>query len=188
MLRLSWVFGAFLGVSLILPAWSHAGMTMPPLVLEKTVGTSSTGCAAAGQIVVQKGTLVYYCYKATNNTPVTMELNALEDDILGNLTPHLPSILAPGQTFTLSGVPTGGFAINLNTVNVATLTGVFTPETDGTVMTEPLGTSAIAQGTAEVVIAAQAAPALGDAALAFVAAAMLLFGAIRLSRNRRDQA
>jgi hypothetical protein len=45
-----------------------------------------------------------------------------------------------------------------------------------------------ANGTADVVIGAQPAPALGDAALAFVGAAMLLFGAVRLSRKLRDQA
>jgi hypothetical protein len=191
MRQLNWISGAALAISLILPAWSYAGAAPMGLELEKTVGTDPANCAAATQIVVKKGTLVYYCYKVTNHESFTLATHTLDDSILGMIKLQNNGVfnIPPGGSMEVI-TPTAGYAINANTVNVATWTSVGTPSTlvVGGVVAAPDVTTVTAAGTAQVVIGAQPAPALGDAALAFVAAAMLLFGALRLTRKLRDQA
>jgi hypothetical protein len=162
----------------------------PPLSLQKTVGTHPETCATGGHIVVKKGTTVYYCYTVTNHESFTLTTHSLVDDMLGPIA--LPNggnfILAPGDSKVITA-PIAGAVINVNTVNVATWTAEGTPETTDTAPSVAAEIVTVnAMNTAEVDIGAQPAPALGDAALAFVAAAMLLFGAIRLSRKLHDQA
>jgi len=189
MRQFGWISGAALAVVMSVPAWSHAAAVLPPLTLQKTVGTDPSACAAAKQIVVNKGATVYYCYKVTNNEPFTLTTHSLEDSVLGSVT--LPNSgnfdLAPGETTMV----TASFVINANTVNVATWMAVGTSEAMTGSTTAPFAADTVmvtANSSADVVIGATAAPALGAAALAFVAAGLLLFGAVRLSRKMRDQA
>jgi len=186
MRRMAWILGVVLGVALSFPAWSYAGDTMT-LTLKKTVGPNPTECGTAKQIVVTPGTTVYYCYMATNTGAFSLTTHDLEDSVLGKVT--LPGggtfDLEPGQTKVI----TAPYVVNATTVNVATWTA--TGDDSSMVDTAPVAADIVqvtATSSAEVVIGAQPAPALGEWALAFVAAALLVFGALRLSSKLRDPA
>lgn len=185
MRRVMWCLGAAIAAVSIFPALSAAGGEVSPLTLQKTVGISPTGCAATQGITVVPGTTVYYCYKVTNVGPVTFTMHTLEDSVLGPIT--LPNggvfDLPPGEVATA----TASAVINVTTRNVATWMASVSEEmtTDLTVAAQQV--VATAQSSAIVSIAANSAPALGEAALAFVTAGLLLFGALRLNRTRRGQ-
>ncbi len=187
MRRLEWISGAALVAVLGFPAWSAAGAApLQPLTLTKTVGLDPASCAAAKGISVVKGTTVYYCYTITNNDVVSYTMHSLEDSVLGWIT--LPNggdfFLEPQESMSV----TSSFQINVSTFNVATWAAVPTTGTMTQVATAPFAADTVATATsaAAVSIDPKAAPALGEAALAFVAAGLLAFGAIRLSRKLRD--
>lgn len=186
MRRIAWISGAVLAAALTLPTGSYAG-DLTHLELAKTVGINPVSCAAAKDIVVAKGTTVVYCYQVTNFTSVTLTTHTLLDSVLGPIT--LPNggnfDLPPGE----SKIITATQQINATTINVATWTAMGT-DTATSTATAPIFAPQIvevaAMSEAKVSIGATAAPALGEAALAFVAAALLAFGALRLSRKLQD--
>lgn len=181
MRRLLWIPGVLAAAVVMLPASSSAGLDGLGLRLQKTVGLDPNECATGKSISVQPGTTVYYCYKVTNTGATTFTMHSLEDSILGWIT--LPNggmfDLPPGSMQVITGESS---VITATTTNVATWTAKFT-ET-GTV--DPFVD--VANGAAQVSIDPKAAPALGEAALAFVAAGLVAFGALHLSRKRRNPA
>jgi hypothetical protein len=188
MRRFVWVSLLVLGVVSGAAVPSSATNSHDPLMLEKTVGIDPTTCAAAKNIVVQKGTTVTYCYTISNHDVISYTMHSLEDSVLGPIT--LPS----GGNFDLlpggSASVTATYQINTTTINVATWTAVAT-DTDGMttdVVAAPQITTASAVSSAQVSIAATNAPALGEGALAMLTAGLLAFGAARLSRKRRGSA
>lgn len=188
MRRVVWCLGVALTVALGFPAVSQAGVDLSLLKLQKTVGTSPTGCAATNGITVVPGTTVYYCYKVTNTGPVTFTMHTLDDSVLGQIPLTNGGVfdLPPGEIMTA----TASALINVTTRNVATWMASVSetaPHTVTSVTVAAQRVVATATNSAIVSIAANAAPALGEAALAFVTAGLLLFGALRLNRTRRGQ-
>ena len=68
------------------------------IVLVKTVGTDADECASEREIVVPRGTTVYYCYTVTNETELTLSVHSLVDDVLGTIFADLDYDLAPGAS------------------------------------------------------------------------------------------
>jgi len=185
MRRVVWFLGLALAVAFMFPTQSSAGGPPQQLTLQKTVSTSPAGCPATKAITVVPGTTVYYCYKVTNTGNITFNSHALEDSVLGEI--PLPNggvfDLAPGQMATA----TASAVINVTTRNVATWMATVSEEMTTDVLVAAQQVVATAESSAVVSIATNLAPALGEAALAFVAAGLLLFGALRLNRTQRDQ-
>lgn len=181
-LGLSLAFVVIASISASAPAFA---VQTSILTLEKTVGLSPSDCADAKNISVDPGTTVYYCYTVTNMTGVTLVTHTLEDSILGSIV--LPNggtfDLAPGGSATVMATSAPIFA---TTINVATWTAISTDTVTDTAAADQV--VVMAESSAQVSIAAKGAPALGDIALAFVAAALLVFGALHLTRRRRDLA
>ncbi len=93
-------------------------VTLPPLVLRKTVGLNPEVCAATDRITVEPDTSVTYCYEVMNIGEVTLSLHDLEDSALGVLLDSYAFDLEPwASTFVTQTV-----VITETTVNTATWT------------------------------------------------------------------
>jgi hypothetical protein len=159
MKRSAWICGAMFAAVMALPALSFAGATTPPLTLVKTVGIDPTSCAPTKNIVVAKGTTVIYCYTVTNNEPFTLTTHSLDDSVLGPILTNDSFDLPPNGTHSVKVA----HQIDATTINVATWTAVGTDETmtmtDSAPISEPDVVKVSAESSAEVSIAATAAPA-----------------------------
>ena len=185
MRRATWISGAVLAAALALPSLSYAGNFNTALTLQETVGVIPNECSPSKLITVEPGTSVYNCYVVTNNDPVTFTMHSLVDSVLGPIT--LPNggnfDLGPGASMMAFG---SGKVFNTTVFSstwTASFTTTMTTDVTAGALSDPM---ASATSGAEVTIGAKPAPALGAGALAFVAAALLVFGALRLSRTLRD--
>jgi hypothetical protein len=91
---------ALVAVGLARPVSAGNGVPAPEgrIVLVKTVGTAAAECASEREIVVPRGTTVYYCYTVTNETELTLSVHSLVDDRLGTIFTDLGYDLAPGAS------------------------------------------------------------------------------------------
>jgi cysteine-rich repeat protein len=111
------------------------------LDLVKTV-TKDGMCPGSDPLSVPAGTDVEYCYKVTNNSPLTLTVHTLEDSVLGTIL-GATFDLGPGAMFTTTDSLTN---VTQMIMNVATWTATLSN-------TDPLSiTSIIATDTAKVVI------------------------------------
>lgn len=65
------------------------------ITLSKTVGTAVGTCATTQDIVVDEGTVVYYCYTVTNTGQTTVTNHTLVDSQFGTLLSNFPLELPP---------------------------------------------------------------------------------------------
>jgi cysteine-rich repeat protein len=96
--------------------------------LDKTVSKDGS-CPGTDTISVPNGTEVTYCYKVTNNSPITLTVHALEDSVLGSIFPGiLTTDIGPnGGMFITSST----YTIGAMTMNVATWTSTITGDGRG---------------------------------------------------------
>jgi hypothetical protein len=93
------------------------------IVLVKTVSTVADECGSEREIVVPRGTTVYYCYTVTNETDFTLGVHTLVDDPLGTIFTDLEYDLAPGTSVdTVSAGVEVSAVINETTINGAVWT------------------------------------------------------------------
>lgn len=90
----------------------------PNIVLTKTVGLDANVCATNNTITVTRGTTIFYCYSATNNGNVTLNLHDLVDSKVGNILSGFSYAFTPGASVFI----TQGLSITATTVNTATWT------------------------------------------------------------------
>lgn len=72
------------------------------ITLELTVGTNPHSCATTDNITVLPNTEVTYCYRLTNNTPLTLTTHTLTDTVFGVLLEQDEYELGPGASFVLT--------------------------------------------------------------------------------------
>ncbi len=94
------------------------------ILLTKTVGTDPTACATTGTITVTAGTVVTYCYEVENTGDQSFTTHTLVDDQLGTLLSGFPTVLDPGNSFSVTETA----QILETTVNNATWTAFGTPD------------------------------------------------------------
>lgn len=104
-------------------ATASARVYVPPLILDKTVGTVPSECASTEVVTITETTEVYYCYKVRNTSPHTLTLHTLEDSALGTLLDQFSYALLPQATVFLTQSAT----ISTTTINTATWTAKFPP-------------------------------------------------------------
>jgi cysteine-rich repeat protein len=93
------------------------------IALDKTVSKDGN-CPGSNMISVPSGTNVTYCYKVTNDSPITLTVHALDDSVLGPIFngPQLFDLPPTGGTY----VTTTTSSITAMTMNVATWTAGIT--------------------------------------------------------------
>jgi hypothetical protein len=100
----AWVVSVAVCVALMLSSgiasWAASATvdapSAPAISLAKTVGTTSGTCATTSSVNVPAGTIVYYCFQATNTGTVAFAYHTLVDDQLGTILNTHPYALAPG--------------------------------------------------------------------------------------------
>jgi hypothetical protein len=107
---------------LVLNLYGNTWVPMPEISLDKTVGLNPDECSEFDSLAIPPGgggTMVAYCYTATNTGDVVLTSHDLEDDMIGTLMSSMPYELAPGESY--STIVTE--MITEATVNLATWTG-----------------------------------------------------------------
>lgn len=107
--------GFLVGFLLLLPSGASAG-SVSLISLSKTVITPTGTCPGVDPLFIAAGTQVSYCYKVTNNGPITYTAHALTDSILGSISTAACGTLAPGDMCIATKTAT----ISVDTMNVAT--------------------------------------------------------------------
>ena len=94
--------------------------------LSKTVSTDGM-CHSPGSnmISVSPGTDVTYCYKMTNNSPITLTMHDLQDSVLGSIFSNLSQDVGPGAMFSVTATLPNVTAM---VMNVATWESWISPE------------------------------------------------------------
>lgn len=74
------------------------------ITLRVTVGTNSdeNACGATDEITVSQGTIVYFCYVATNTGTETLNYHNVSDDIHGPMLIDFNYVLKPGESVSLT--------------------------------------------------------------------------------------
>ncbi|MCX6046166.1 MAG: hypothetical protein NT075_13730, partial [Chloroflexi bacterium] len=72
----------------------------PDVVITKTVGIGTTGCATESSIVVPLSTTVYFCLTMRNTGNLTITSQTLDDPLIGKFV--ISQSLAPSQTLVLT--------------------------------------------------------------------------------------
>jgi len=130
------------------------------IVLLKTVSTTPDECGTEREIVVPKGTTVYYCYAVTNETEFTLDVHTLTDDELGTIFTDLEYDLAPGASVdTVSAGVEASAVIDETTINGAVWTA------EGVI---PGGPAVSYEADAGAVVTVAATPTTAAAAAAAV--------------------
>jgi hypothetical protein len=76
------------------------------ITLDLTVGTDPTTCATTDDITIPPNTEVTYCYRVTNNTPITLSTHTLTDTVFGTILAQDEYEIAPGASFVLTASDT----------------------------------------------------------------------------------
>ncbi|MFI5364957.1 MAG: hypothetical protein ACHQ4J_04975 [Candidatus Binatia bacterium] len=170
-----------------LPALVHADVFPAGggvITFTKSVGLSVLeACNNPAQVglTVAPGTQVTYCYAIESSDKITLTLQELDDDQLGQLFTG-PQVLPPLTPFTVTATT----PIFKTTINTVTWNLLFTSGLADTVGSDP---SVTVNGTARVSVpTASQAPTMSGVGLALVAVALLTVGAMQLSRGRRRDA
>ena len=101
-------------------------VTLPPLLLRKTVGLDPAMCATTDEIAVGPYTAVTYCFEVRNTGEVTLGLHDLVDSQIGVLFEGLPVSLMPNASVFITHTA----LITETTVNTATWTAYNPGPTD----------------------------------------------------------
>lgn len=94
-------------------------LSLPSIVLTKTVGTNPNVCATTSVITVPVGTQVYYCYTVRNTGSITLSTHTLTDTVLGNVLSGFAYDLGPGQSVVITRSATVSGPVTASTEWVA---------------------------------------------------------------------
>lgn len=189
MRKTAYIVSVALAAVVALPALVHADVFPAGggvITFTKSVGLSVLdACNNPSQVglTVAPGTQVYYCYAIESSDQITLTLQELVDDQLGQLFTG-PQVLPPLTPFTVTAnTPIFKTTINTATWNLNFTSGkteVFGSDTDPSITV--MGSARVSVPTASQ------APTMSGVGLALVAVALLTVGAMQLSRGRRRDA
>ena len=170
------------------------------IAFTKTVGLASNLCSTSEAITVSPGTSVTYCYTVQNTSNITSSMQMLVDRrcitppgqstqcTLVDLTSMIPpdgmnTELPPGQFISFQKTTIITAPAGSTITNTATCTSKYTVPGGTTT------TTANDPGSALVIVSQKSvAPTVSSAGLVFISIALLLVGAVRLTRKRRENA